>query len=716
MAKDRHTGYGKRGGVPRGRDMRPEDDSQDFYLDEDYDDDGDLFDDVDFDGDGDGDGAEDDDIAGDSGMEDKIFRQAMRQENENQTKRGQESRNEGTKQSGAGSYGAYDRRGNAQQNRQGQGAYSRGQTDRYGRDDDADEPDSDYGNGSGRQDMGRSAARKAPRELNTAVSAIDRRKLSREREQKKKSNLKKIIAWIVVEALTLCAIFGYGFVLRRWNMISRPEFNVQAVENANLSVEKKEQMEKGYWNIAIFGVDGRDNDELTSRGLNSDVIMIASINNETGEIRLCSVFRDTYLNISKKNTYNKINAAYAQGGPEQALDALNKNLDLNITNYITFNWKAVVDGINILQGVDDIDISTAELHYINAYITETVKVTGVGSHQLKKTGPQHLDGVQAVAYARLRYMDSDFARTERQKKVIKACFEKARKADFSVLNNIMVVCFPQVATNISMGDIVQLARNITRYNIGETGGFPWARGDALIPKKGACVIPATLESNVVKLHEFLFDETEYKPSKAVLQYSQKIKEDSNLYKEGKPVGSVRTDEGVIQKQKTSAAADESEKEKESTSKKESKETLETDENGDPIYETDENGERVTTSAGEKETKPTEKGKEHTSAAERPTDLAGDETEGDAGSDIVDNNGNVISPGETSAHPGAEPAGPHTGNSTTPGGTSAHPGQTSAPADVPDEPILVPSTTAAQTEPAVPGGVASDGPGMNGPSA
>ena len=102
------------------------------------------------------------------------------------------------------------------------------------------------------------------------------------------------------------------------------------------------------------------------------MIVIANIDRKTGEIKLVSVYRDTYLNINDRNAYNKINAAYAEGGPQQAIKAINKNLDLNITQYVTFNWKAVATGINISGGVD-IEISKAEHYYINAFITETVK-------------------------------------------------------------------------------------------------------------------------------------------------------------------------------------------------------------------------------------------------------------------------------------------------------------------------------------------------------
>lgn len=439
------------------------------------------------------------------------------------------------------------------------------------------------------------------RELNSASTAIDRNTVRKEKETKKKSRIRKIILWSFLEIITLAVIFVYGYFLRSWNLVTRPEVNENNIENHNLSAEKKEEMEKGYWTFAVFGVDGRNASDLVSKGLNSDVILIVNINQDTGEIRLCSVFRDTYLNINEKNSFRKINQAYSEGGPEQALAALNKNLDLNIKNYVTFNWKAVADGINILGGIDGINISKAELYYINAFITETVKVTKLGSYQLTGTGEQHLDGVQAVAYGRLRLMDDDFARTERQKRVIRACFEKAKHANFSVLNNIMVVCFPEVATNIGFNTVVDMAQNITKYNLTESGGFPWQRSASGISSVGDVVVPATLESNVKYLHKFLFDDDDYQPSAAVLNYSETIKEKTHVYKEGQVVESVRTDGGLISSPKTTAAVSETEsKSTEETTDAETDEegnviekvTIGIDDEGNLVYPTDEDGNRI----------------------------------------------------------------------------------------------------------------------------
>lgn len=375
--------------------------------------------------------------------------------------------------------------------------------------------------------------------------------LHQEREQRKRRKRRRILVMIVAECIALALIFGYGYFLRRWNQIQRPDFNEEEIKNNDLDMDTIETM-KGYWTIAIFGVDARD--KALTKSTNADVNIICNINLDTGEIKLVSVYRDTYLNISKNGTYNKINQAYFIGGPEQAVSALNRNLDLNITDYMTFNWKAVADAINVLGGVD-IEISKAEFYYINSFITETVNVTGIGSTQLTSAGLNHLDGVQAVAYGRLRLMDTDYARTERQRKVIQLAFEKAKKADLDTLNRVLATVFPQVATSINVNDIFNSLKIINRYHLGETTGFPQARGDANMGKKGACVIPQTLVSNVIKLHEFLFGEEDYTPSSTVQTISEKIAADSGMYKEGSYVESVGTDGGVIQSAKASKAAE-----------------------------------------------------------------------------------------------------------------------------------------------------------------
>lgn len=391
--------------------------------------------------------------------------------------------------------------------------------------------------------------------------------------QRVKRIRRRIIGLIIAELFALCFIFGYRYVKHKASLFQVDDsIDMKTMTNPYISVEKEEAM-KGYWTVALFGVDSRNNS--VGKGNMADVIIICNINQENGEIKLASVFRDTYLNIDEGSSYNKINTAYFLGGPEQAVKALNRNLDLEIDDYAVFNWKAVAEAINILGGVD-VELSKAEFYYINAYITDTVKGTGIGSVQLKSAGANHLDGVQAVAYARLRKMDTDFARTERQREIIQKCFDKLKKANFSVINNVMEVVFPQILSSVTIDDVIPAARNLTKYTIAGTTGFPAARSDANMGKKGDCVIPQTLESNVVALHEFLFGDESYQPSDMVKKISAKISADTGMYSEGKPVESVGTDGGYIPKA--------TEKTTEATKSTEDESTKATDENGDEIDE------------------------------------------------------------------------------------------------------------------------------------
>ena len=433
----------------------------------------------------------------------------------------------------------------------------------------------------------------------------------RMRDKKKKARRTRIITMVIVELLTLVCIFGFGFVYRYMHMTADVAFDVSKVRNDNIDISQKQKM-SGYWTVAVFGVDSRNGD--VGKGANADVQIIANVNMGTGDITLTSVYRDTYLNLGKGDRYSKSNAAYAEGGPEQAVAMLNKNLDLDIENYVTFNWKAVADVIDLLGGVD-IDVSKAAFYYMNAYIHETCLKSGISAQNpaamyIKNAGPQHLNGVQAVAYARLRYMDSDFERTKRQREVISQCLDLAKKTDLATLTKIIDTVLPQVAFNIDTADIIELAKGISRYNIRESVGFPKDLKDQMMGKKGACVIPATLESNVVWLHSILFADENYTVSDAVKRYSQKISDDSGYYASHKETEEsdkkfTKSDEDETEKTKAETDEDGNTIKKQKTDK-DGYLIKGTDADGKYIYETDADGHKIKASTETKadETKET----------------------------------------------------------------------------------------------------------------
>ncbi len=276
--------------------------------------------------------------------------------------------------------------------------------------------------------------------------------------------------------------------------------------------------ETGYLNVALFGLDTRENDE--EMGSRSDTIIIASLNRETKEVKMSSVYRDTYLQMDDRS-YNKANAAYSFGEEEEAVAMLNRNLDMDIDHYITVDFSALVDVIDALDGID-VEVTEEEIPYLNNYSVEIIKNTGVDTCAVTEPGYQHLTGVQATAYARIRYTEGDdFRRTERQRLVIEKIAEKAQAASLGTLNNIIDRVLPKVRTNFTLPEILAYAKDVKKYQIGESKGFPFNL-ETMVLNVGDSVIPANLEENVKELHNFLFGENGFTPSKKVCDISDEI--------------------------------------------------------------------------------------------------------------------------------------------------------------------------------------------------
>ena len=280
--------------------------------------------------------------------------------------------------------------------------------------------------------------------------------------------------------------------------------------------------DSGYMNIALFGVDATTPNGLY-KGSRSDSTMIASINMDTGDIKLVSVYRDTYLNLST-DEYNKCCHAYAGGGAEQAIKMLNMNLDMDITNFITVNYQSLIDLIDGLGGIY-IDVNKTELSHINNYQATIVKDLNIknGYTPVTTTGFQKLNGLQATAFCRIRYIDGgDFGRASNQREVIKAIEEQAKKADLSTLLDAFHAVESDIYTSFQADDIVSLISQISKYKIVDENGFPQEddRSVKNMGAKGSCVVPEDLEKNVQWLHEFLFGEENYAVTRTVKDYSK----------------------------------------------------------------------------------------------------------------------------------------------------------------------------------------------------
>ena len=322
-------------------------------------------------------------------------------------------------------------------------------------------------------------------------------------------SLGKKIASIVGGTFLVVAAAGAVLLASKLAKIDTVELDA---DKLNISEEARERG-TGYLNVALFGVDSRDAE--LGEGTRSDTIMIASLNRETLEVKISSVYRDTLLQQSD-GTLNKANAAYAYGGPEGAVAMLNENLDMDIEHYVTVNFNALIDVIDAVGGVE-IDVQQEETSYINGYATEIIKVTGKDSMGVMEPGLQTLNGVQATAYSRIRYTaGDDFKRAERQREVLTKVIEKLQGASLSQINKIIDKVFPEVSTNFTLTEILDYALDAFDYKLGETTGFPFDKSTDTLNNIGSVVIPVTLESNVQQLHEFFFGtEDGYTPSSTV---------------------------------------------------------------------------------------------------------------------------------------------------------------------------------------------------------
>ena len=392
--------------------------------------------------------------------------------------------------------------------------------------------------GSGRSSSGRSSSSRpsssrsgASRSSGQAGKSSGRPSQSGNRRPRKKKNQTKAIALLVGEILIACVLIYVAYTLFfkvDVTKVGKVNMDEEVIsQSINETVAENEQM-SGYTNIALFGVDARDG-ELT-KNTRSDTIIIASINNANGEIKLCSVYRDTYLNLSN-DSYTKCNAAYAEGGPEQAISMLNMNLDMDIKNFITIGFRGLTDVVDALGGVP-IEVTDAEIPHLNNYQSTMASELGLKYTPVNSAGLQTLNGLQATAYCRIRYTaGDDFKRAERQRTVLMACLDKAKGMDFSKLEEVANKTFNETYTSLDLTEILALLKNIANYEVVGNNGFPEEsmRLTGTIGKKGSCVIPSDLSSNVKWLHEFLFDDSEYTVSPDVQKYSDKIKSDTDPY-------------------------------------------------------------------------------------------------------------------------------------------------------------------------------------------
>lgn len=291
----------------------------------------------------------------------------------------------------------------------------------------------------------------------------------------------------------------------------------KALDQSQLVTVNNDNNMKDYTNYAFFGIDSQTG-SMSDRGNRSDSIIVVSINNSTKEVKLLSIYRDTFLSINGK--YSKINAAYSWGGPELAISTINRNLDLNIEKYATVNFKILANIVDAVGGIE-VNVDKSIIKNLNSYIKDMNRINGGNSSTIKSAGTYTLDGNQAVAYSRIRYTaGGDLARAGRQREVLEKIFEKGKKNPLKMMS-VMDEVLPQVKTNMSQDELFKMVLSVFKYNIKDQQGFPWNQKEMRY-YRSYYGFPTTLKENAIRAHEYLFGTKDYQVSDELSRINQKI--------------------------------------------------------------------------------------------------------------------------------------------------------------------------------------------------
>lgn len=332
-------------------------------------------------------------------------------------------------------------------------------------------------------------------------------------DKSSKSPKHKIIKTTIILILFVLAAgtgMGMGYVAHLDSKIQRPTKNEFDKSKIVVNKEQPIEDEEEYKSIAIFGIDARNHS--LGEGNRSDCIIIASINNKTKDVKLTSVYRDTLVQVPGHG-YDKLTHAYAFGGPELALSTMNLNFDLNITDYVTVNFSIAEDIIDLLGGVT-INVDPSEVKWVNGYVRSLAKEgADTNVSYISGSGEQVLTGSQAVAYTRIRRTQGgDFKRAKRQRIMMDAALAKAKTQNLATLNSIIEAVSQDIYTNFTTTEILNLAKDIFKYEIKDSEGFPYHVKNAkvLTPSSNGLLtavgIPSTLAEDLKTLHFELYGE------------------------------------------------------------------------------------------------------------------------------------------------------------------------------------------------------------------
>ena len=292
-------------------------------------------------------------------------------------------------------------------------------------------------------------------------------RVEKNNKKKKKKSLFFKISITIVSIIALLIVIGIGIFFSIFNKMDNVDLN-----KGNLGVTPKEELEvydnyKKIKNIALFGIDSADG---VGR---SDSMMIATVDPIHDKLKITSLMRDSYVNI-EGHGYDKLNHAYAFGGPELSIKTINQTFGLNVEEFVTVDFASIPKIIDILGGLE-LNITSEELEYINSYIDDINIQDSTYSPHITYAGPQVVDGVQALAYSRIRYTSGgDYERTRRHRTVLEGLFNKALSLSPTQYPTIINQILPYVQTNLGTTDIISLASKVATMGSGtlEQDRFP----------------------------------------------------------------------------------------------------------------------------------------------------------------------------------------------------------------------------------------------------
>ena len=365
---------------------------------------------------------------------------------------------------------------------------------------------------------------------------MSKKTLTEEQKYRKGSRIRLILIFVIIAAIAGVGAAGAkAFYHQAEKKIQEKlaNFDYVSLEGKDLDIDERvnEQL-ADYRNILLIGIDARENQK--AENCRSDAMVIMTINKKTNDMFLTSIMRDTFLELEEGGSYkvlDKLTHAHVYGGPVNTIRAINRNLDLNITGYMRVNWRTVADISDAFGGVT-VNIKDYEIDEMNKYIKDTNKNLHGDTTQIKKAGKQTLNGIQTVTYCRIRKVgNGDVERTKRMRRVVKQLIKKAATMDLKTLSDTADQVLPQIQTSIDPEDMMSLLKRYRAYEVAKSSKWPYKYSGLMIDNgRGQKLwydVPITLESNVIKLHEKVFNQKDYEPTERVQKINQQIVQKSS---------------------------------------------------------------------------------------------------------------------------------------------------------------------------------------------